>query len=105
MTLAEVKRFDAGYQFSRDGSKTYPYRGKGVTVPTLEEVYWEFPEVPINVEIKGKRPGIEEAVWQIVEAAGAEGRTLVVSEDSGITRRFRKVSDGRVAQPDPLVGR
>ena len=28
MTLAEVKRFDAGYRFTPDGGRTYPYRGK-----------------------------------------------------------------------------
>jgi glycerophosphoryl diester phosphodiesterase len=97
MTLAEVKRLDAGYCFTPDDGKTYPHRGEGVKVPTLEEVYLEFSDVPINVEIKGKRPGIEEAVWRIIEGAGAEERTLVVSEDSGTIRRFREASGGRVA--------
>ena len=59
MTLAEVRRLDAGNRFTPDGGKTYPYRGEGVRIPTLEEVYQEFTDVPINVEIKGKRPGIE----------------------------------------------
>jgi glycerophosphoryl diester phosphodiesterase len=97
MTLAEVMRLDAGYRFTTDDGKTYPYRGKGVKVPALAQVYQQFPDVPINVEIKGKRPGIEKAVWGIIEGAGAEKRTLVVSEDSGTTRRFREVSGGRVA--------
>ena len=97
MTLAEVKRLDAGYRFTPDGGRTYPHRGEGVKVPTLEEVYREFTDVPINVEIKGKRPGIEEAVWRIIEGVGAEERTLVVSEDSGTIRRFREASGGGVA--------
>lgn len=97
MTLAEVKRLDAGYRFTPDGGRTYPYRGEGVRIPTLEEVYREFTDVPINVEIKGKRPGIEETVWRIIEGVGAEERTLVVSEDSGTIRRFREASGGGVA--------
>jgi glycerophosphoryl diester phosphodiesterase len=97
MTLGEVKRLDAGYRFTSDGGRTYPYRGEGVKVPTMEEMYRQFPDVPINVEIKGKRPSIEKAVWYIIEGAGAEERTLVVSEDLGTIRRFRKVSSGRVA--------
>jgi glycerophosphoryl diester phosphodiesterase len=97
MTLAEVKRLDAGYRFTPDGGRTYPHRGEGVKVPTLEEVYREFTDVPINVEIKGKRPDIEEAVWRIIEGVGAEERTLVVSEDSGTIRRFREASGGSVA--------
>src|SRR5215217_1811627 len=97
MTLAEVKRLDAGYRFTPDGGRTYPYRGEGVRIPTMEEVYREFADVPINVEIKGKRPGIEKALWRIIEGAGAEERTLVVSEDSGTIRRFREASGRRVA--------
>ena len=97
MALPEVKRLDAGYWFTPDGGKTYPYRGKGVSIPTMEEVYRKFTDVPINVEIKGKRPGIEEALWRIIEGAGAEERTLVVSEDSGTIRRFREASHRKVA--------
>jgi len=92
-----IQRHDAGYWFTPDGDKTYPYRGEGVRIPTMEEVYREFTDVPINIEIKGKRPSIEEAVWRIIEGAGAEGRTLVVSEDSGTIRRFREASGRRVA--------
>jgi glycerophosphoryl diester phosphodiesterase len=97
MTLAEVKRLDAGYWFTPDDGRTYPYRGEGVRIPTMEEVYRQFPDVPINIEIKGKRPGIEEALWRIIEDAGAEERTLVVSEDLRTIRRFREASGGRVA--------
>jgi glycerophosphoryl diester phosphodiesterase len=96
MTLAEIKGLDAGYRFTRDGGRTFPYRGQGIRIPTLVEVYDEFVEVPINVEIKGERAGIEEAVWRIIEKAGAENRTLVVSENTPTIRRFREVSSGRV---------
>jgi glycerophosphoryl diester phosphodiesterase len=97
MPLAEIKRLDAGYRFTRDEGGTFPFRGQGLRIPTLEEVYDEFTEVPINVEIKGERPGIEEAVWRIIEEAGAEDRALVVSENTPTIRRFREVSGGRVA--------
>jgi glycerophosphoryl diester phosphodiesterase len=103
MTLPEVKHLDAGYKFTSDKGKTFPCRDQGVKVPTLEEVYNEFDEVPINVEIKGKRAGIEQAVWRIIEAAGAEERTLVVSENQPTIRRFRAVSGGRVATASSSV--
>ena len=96
-TLQEVKRLDAGYTFPGQGHKTYPYRGQGVVVPTLEEVYQEFPDVPTNAEIKEAQPGIEQALWQAIEEAEAAERTLVVSGNMRIIRRFREVSDGKVA--------
>ena len=95
MTLREVKGLDAGYRFTRDGGKTYPYRGQGVVVPELEEVYQEFPNVPVNVEIKEDQPDIERALWQAIGEAA--DRTLVVSGKTSIIRRFREVSGGRVA--------
>ena len=97
MTLREVKGLDAGYRFTRDGGETYPHRGQGVAVPTLEEVYREFPEEPVNVEIKEDQPDIERALWQAIEEADAADRTLVVPSSSGIIRRFRAASGGRVA--------
>lgn len=97
MTLAELRRLDAGYMFTPDGGATYPYRERGVMVPTLAEAYRAFPDVPVNIEIKGQRPGIEAAVWRIVEAAGAEDRTLVVADDTPTIRRFRQASAARVA--------
>jgi glycerophosphoryl diester phosphodiesterase len=97
MTLREVKVLDAGYEFTDDNGKTYPYRGQGVTVPTLEDVYRAFPETPVNIEIKEDQPGIERVLWQAIEEAGAADRTLVVSGDTSIIHRFREVSTGRVA--------
>jgi glycerophosphoryl diester phosphodiesterase len=103
MTLSEVKGLDAGYRFTQDGGRTYPYRGQGVAVPTLEEVYREFGDVPINVEIKEKsHSGTEEAVWRVIEDAGAGDRTLVVSEKLPTIRRFRETSGGRVATASSL---
>jgi glycerophosphoryl diester phosphodiesterase len=97
MSLGEVRALDAGYRFSPDGGITYPYRGRGVRVPTLAEVYGEFPDVRVNVEIKEPQPGIEEAVLRTIEEAGAKGRTLVASSRHGIIARFRRVSGGEVA--------
>jgi glycerophosphoryl diester phosphodiesterase len=97
MTLAEAMRLDAGHKFTPDGGKTYPYRGRGVKIPTLGEVYAEFSGVPINIEIKGERPGIEGTIWRTIEGAEAQERTLVVSENSNTIRRFREASGGKVA--------
>lgn len=53
LTLAELRRLDAGYWFTRDGGATYPFRGLGITLPTLDEVLEALPHhVGINVEIK-----------------------------------------------------
>ena len=52
MTLAELKRLDAGYRWSPDGGRTFPLRGRGLSVPTLEEVFERLPGMRFNVEPK-----------------------------------------------------
>jgi glycerophosphoryl diester phosphodiesterase len=96
-TLSELQRLDAGYRFTTDGGSTFPWRGKGVRIPTLETIYREFPDDPVNIEIKGSRPGIEESIARTIAAAGAEARTLVVADRLSTIRRFRRASRGSVA--------
>jgi len=95
MTLDELRTLDAGYRFSPDGGHTYPCRGRGLRVPTLAEIYEEFPDVSVNMEIKEGQPGIEEAVAEAIR--GAEERTLVASSHHAVVRRFRGVSGGRIS--------
>jgi len=95
-TLAELQSLDAGYRFTTDG-REFPWRGKGIKIPTLEALYAAFPQAPFNIEIKGERAGIEESVWQQIAAANAVERTLVVSDNLGTIKRFRKASQGKVA--------
>lgn len=97
MTLAELRAFDAGHNFSPDGGSTRPYQGRGLRVPTLAEVLREFPGVVVNIDMKGERPGIEAAVLGVLSEAGAEGRALVVSSRQGAVRRFRRISGGRIS--------
>ncbi len=97
MTLEELRRLDAGHNFSPDGGPTRPYRGRGVRVPTLGEVLREFPGVAVNNEIKAGTPGIEEKVLGVLREANALGRALVVSTPHDIVKRFRKVSGGHVS--------
>jgi tRNA(Ile)-lysidine synthetase-like protein len=52
MTLAELRELDAGYRFTPDGGSGHPFRGRGVTIPSIEEVLEAFPHLRIIVEVK-----------------------------------------------------
>jgi glycerophosphoryl diester phosphodiesterase len=96
-TLDELRRLDAGYRFTPDGGATYPWRGKGVTIPTLAEVFERFPDVRVNIDIK---EGDEAAITRFVELLrdrGCEERVMVGSFDGASVARFRALSEGRVA--------
>jgi len=104
MTLAEVQSLDAGYRFSTDNGVTYSWRGRGVKVPTLSQVYATFPEQPVNVEIKKSRHAdVESKVTAAIAAADAHSRTIVVSQSRATMQRFREASDHRVATGASMV--
>ena len=86
-TFAELRAADAGHRFERDGA--FPFRGRGVGVPSLEEVIDAFPDVGLNVEIKQAEPAIESCVVELVRRRGAADRVLLAAEDDAIMRRIR----------------
>jgi glycerophosphoryl diester phosphodiesterase len=76
-TLAELQRLDAGYRFSSDGGRSFPFRGQGERVPTLEEVLRAFPWARVNVEVKARRA--QERVREVVRGLGAVRRVLIAA--------------------------
>lgn len=99
LTLSEIKGLDAGYRFAikKGGKEDYPFRGKGLTIPTLREVFNEFPNQRINIEIKQIEPQIEDGLFGIIKEMDMADKVLVVSEDSKAIKRFRNISKGAIA--------
>lgn len=52
VTLSALRALDAGAHFTPDGGRTWPWRDRGVQVPTLAEVLESFPHLPLIIEIK-----------------------------------------------------
>jgi glycerophosphoryl diester phosphodiesterase len=96
-TLAELRELDAGWRFSTDGGRSFPWRGKGLTIPTLEDVLALGDDVRVNLEIKQRAPSMARPLWDLVRRLGAEDRILVAAEQDPLVRELRAVSGGRVA--------
>jgi glycerophosphoryl diester phosphodiesterase len=97
LPTAAIARLDAGARF-RAADGTYPFRDRGVRVPTLAAVLEAFPDVPLNIEVKQGEPAIEPAVLATIDRFGARPRTLLAAEDAAILERIRR------AAPDVLTG-
>ncbi len=115
-TLKQIRKLDAGYWFARGGdpydhkAKVHPFRGKGLTVPTLSEVLKAFPHTPINVEIKGRTKA--EATAEYLENAEVLAKLLgskawpnliVVSFQQAAVDRFHAL-DPKVAVAPGIDG-
>ena len=79
MTLAEVQPADAGARFTKDGGHTWPYRGQGLTIPTLEEVLRAFPSMPLLIEVKAS--AASPATRALIERVQAQARCIVAAFD------------------------
>src|SRR5215211_4910421 len=51
-TLSQLKKLDAGYRWTNDGGKTFPFRNKRITAPALKEIFEAFPRMRMNIEMK-----------------------------------------------------
>ena len=77
LTLSQLKQLDAGFHFTTDGGRTFPWRGRGTTIPALDEVLEEFRGTPMIIEIKSRDAA--SATLRMIERHDAATRTVVGS--------------------------
>lgn len=85
-TLEELRALDAGHRFT-DLEGEPSFRGRGVRVPTFEEVLDACPDVWINVEAKERAAAAP--LVEIIRRRGEEHRVLVAAEVEGNRRDVR----------------
>ncbi|MGE5589867.1 MAG: glycerophosphodiester phosphodiesterase [Bacillota bacterium] len=90
--LADLQKLDAGYRFTPDGGATYPYRGQGIYIPTLEEVFRTFPQARVNIEIKEGDQPIAGPLADLIHSMGKTKQVLVASVYSDAINAFRKAA-------------
>jgi glycerophosphoryl diester phosphodiesterase len=91
MTLAEIKALDAGYSWSNDEGQTFPYRGMGITIPTLEEIFQAFPQHRMTIEIKKTVSSMAVPFCELIRAYGMQDKILVASFHDERMQEFRQV--------------
>lgn len=78
-TLEELKKYDAGYTFTQDGGKSYPFRGKGVKLTTLSEALEACPDSRFNIDLKSQEPEIVDRFLDVIRSHHAENRICAAS--------------------------
>jgi glycerophosphoryl diester phosphodiesterase len=90
-TLAGLKQLDAGYRFTRQHEPdVFPYRGKGVTIPSVREVFQSFPDMPIILELKENSRELADAVSRLITEFNRYDTTLPASFHPEILEYFRQ---------------
>ena len=94
-TLTQLQGLDAGYRFTPlNQPNQFPYRGQGIRIPTLEEVFRQFPNTPMIIEIKKDDPVLIRRTGELVQQFNREHLTKVGSFSSRILDDFRNQFPG-----------
>lgn len=76
-TLTEIQALDAGYGYTADGGKTFPFRGKGVgMIPTLEAWLQAAGKRPLLFNFKSRDPAEADMLAAALKAAGRDPEEL-----------------------------
>ncbi len=94
-TLAEIQSFDAAYDWSPlDDGAEFPYRGQGITIPTLDSVFERFPDYRMNIEIKQAEPSIAQPFCDLIRKHDMENKVLIASFNDDALVEFREICPG-----------
>ncbi len=91
MTYDELKGIDVGFNFTMDEGKSYPYRGKGMTILSLREAFEAFPKVWFNLDIKDEDSHAPDILASVVKEYDRKHKVVVGSFHDTQAYRFRKL--------------
>ncbi|MBC8087260.1 MAG: hypothetical protein H7Z40_08325 [Phycisphaerae bacterium] len=86
-TVTELRAVDAGAKFTADGGQTFPYRGRGIHVPTFDEAVDLLREIPMIIELK--IAATTELIRAAVKRHNIAHRVVVAGFDSSVVHPLR----------------
>ncbi|EDM80676.1 glycerophosphoryl diester phosphodiesterase [Plesiocystis pacifica SIR-1] len=92
MSFDELRALDAGYDFTTDDGETFPYRGMGIQIPRVEEIFETFPDAYYLMEIKQTEPSLVPTFAAVLEDYGIADRIVVASFSDATIQEFREAS-------------
>jgi glycerophosphoryl diester phosphodiesterase len=90
LTLTELKQLDGAYQWSNDSGKTFPFRGQGIQVPTLRELFEKFPNMRYLIEIKLTENPIDKPLCQLIREHNMQEKVIIGSFHDEAMVKFRE---------------
>lgn len=89
LSLEEIQALEVGVNWTQDDGQTFPYRGHGLQVPTLNEVFEHFPDYPMVIEIKQQEPDMTAPFCDLIREYGMEEKVIVASFSDDTIKAFR----------------
>jgi len=90
---AQIEAADAGYSFSTDSGGTFPWRGRGVRIPRMEELVATWPEARLNIDTKSD--AVVEPLMTLLRRMNVLHRVCIGSFSDARLVRVRRLSQGQ----------
>ena len=90
LSLNELKKLDAAFRFSPDGGRSFPLRGRGINVPTLQEVFRALPGMRFNIEPKQAQPSLVKPLCRMIRESGLQKQVMIGSFSAQVLAEFRE---------------
>ena len=96
-SLATLRRADAGALYTPDAGATFPYRRRGLTIPTLRDVLDVTQGIPLLIEVKVPEAG--PVIAEVLREKNASERVVAASmqRDAVLPLRVANVATGASA--------
>ncbi|WP_295799394.1 glycerophosphodiester phosphodiesterase [uncultured Microbulbifer sp.] len=89
LSLAELKKLNVAYNWSRDG-ETYPYRDNPQRILTIDEVFQTYPKYPMVIELKTPQTEAALALCDRLQAFNKSNQVIVSSFHQQAIDAFRE---------------
>jgi glycerophosphoryl diester phosphodiesterase len=89
MTLAEIQELDAAYHWPYEGDDR-PYRGQGLTIPTVAELFVALPQMRMNIDMKQWDADVPPQLCRLVREYDMSRQVIAASFSGDIMREFRR---------------
>jgi glycerophosphoryl diester phosphodiesterase len=99
-SLDELRELDIGYNYTVDGT-SYPFRGKGHQVVTIEEAFEAYPDAKFTVDIKDSDPRAPALLAEVIVDNGRLDSVIVASFKPLQMMRFRKLVPSALTSAHP----
>jgi glycerophosphoryl diester phosphodiesterase len=99
LTLEQIQALDAGWYWPQESRPTdpHPFRGQSIRIPTLEEVFKAFPQMPMTIEIKQDEPSLAKPFCEMLRRYDMTDKVIIPSFIE------RAILDFRAACPEVMT--
>ncbi len=79
LTMDEISKLDAGYRYTPDEGRTFPFRGRGIAIHPLDDFFAKFPNQRFYVEFKTEDLRAVPVMVDLIRKYGMQDKIVVAS--------------------------